>query len=261
MHCVLTYLFYPLSNPDSPRYLRVRRYYHFFVHATPLCFFIFSDSLQPAYFLLHCVLLRENITFAQSKHIYMTHFEIWLMALALAMDCFAVSVASGIIFKRVVWRPMLLMAFSFGLFQALNPLLGWVGTHYFRDAIESFDHWLAFAILVFLGGRMVVESFKDDEHKSFNPRSYKVIFTLAIATSIDALAVGVSFSCMGYGSAYSLFYPLTVIGLVSFLLSLLGLGIGLCFGKGIARRLKAELLGGVILVGIGFKVLLEHLME
>lgn len=191
----------------------------------------------------------------------MTHFEIWLMALALAMDCFAVSVASGIIFKRVVWRPMLLMAFSFGLFQALNPLLGWVGTHYFREAIESFDHWLAFAILAFIGGRMVVESFKDDEHKSFNPRSYKVIFTLAIATSIDALAVGVSFSCMGYGSASSLFYPLVVIGVVSFLLSLLGLGIGLCFGKGIARRLKAELLGGVILVGIGFKVLLEHLME
>ena len=190
----------------------------------------------------------------------MNHFEVWLMALALAMDCFAVSTASGVIFKRVVWRPMLVMALSFGLFQALNPLLGWWGTMLFHGVIESVDHWFAFAILVFLGGRMVLESFKNEEDKRFNPRSYKVIFTLAVATSIDALAVGVSFSCIGYTNVSSLFYPLVAIGIVSFVMSLLGLGIGLCFGKRLARHLKAEFFGGVILVGIGIKVLLEHLM-
>lgn len=189
----------------------------------------------------------------------MTHIEVWLMAFALAMDCFAVSVASGIIFKRVVWRPMLAMILSFGLFQALNPLLGWWCTGQFQSLIECVDHWLAFGILAFLGGRMVVESFKCEEERRFNPRRYKVIFTMAVATSIDALAVGISFSCMGYSAVYQLFYPLVVIGVVSSLMSALGLFIGLRFGKGVAKRLRAELCGGIILIGIGIKVLVEHL--
>lgn len=181
------------------------------------------------------------------------------MALALAMDCFAVSIASGIIFKRVIWKPMLTMAFLFGFFQALNPFLGWWGTDQFRSIIESVDHWLAFAILGFLGVRMIIESFKEEEKKRFNPRSYKVIFTLAIATSIDALAVGISFSCMGYHTAPSLCYPLSVIFLVSFLMSLIGLALGLKFGKGIAKRVRAEMWGGIILLFIGGRVLFEHL--
>ena len=90
----------------------------------------------------------------------MTHIEVWLMALALAMDCFAVAIASGIFFKKVVWKPMLTMALLFGFFQALNPFLGWWGTDLCRALIESVDHWLAFAILGFLGVRMIVESFK-----------------------------------------------------------------------------------------------------
>ena len=121
----------------------------------------------------------------------MTHIEVWLMALALAMDCFAVSIASGIIFKRVIWKPMLTMAFLFGFFQSLNPFLGWYGTDLCRSIIENVDHWLAFAILGFLGIRMIIESFKEEEKRRFNPRRLKVIFTLAIATSIDALAVGI----------------------------------------------------------------------
>ncbi|MBO7239796.1 MAG: manganese efflux pump [Bacteroidaceae bacterium] len=189
----------------------------------------------------------------------MTHIEIWLMALALAMDCFAVSIASGILFKKVVWRPMLTMAFLFGFFQALNPFLGWWGTDLCRDLIESVDHWVAFAILGFLGVRMIVESFKEEEKKRFNPRRYKVIFTLAIATSIDALAVGISFSCMGYHSAASLCYPLAIIFLVSFLLTIIGLGLGLKFGNGFAKKLRAELCGGIILLLIGVRVLVEHL--
>lgn len=189
----------------------------------------------------------------------MTHFEIWLMALALAMDCFAVSIASGIIFKKIIWRPMLSMAFLFGFFQALNPFLGWYGTDLCRSIIESIDHWLAFAILGFLGVRMIIESFKEEEKRRFNPRRYKVIFTLAIATSIDALAVGISFSCMGYHTATSLCYPLAVIFFVSFVMSIIGLGLGLKFGNGFAKRLRAEMWGGIILLFIGARVLFEHL--
>lgn len=189
----------------------------------------------------------------------MTHIEIWLMALALAMDCFAVSIASGIFFKKVVWKPMLTMAFLFGFFQALNPFLGWWGTDLCSALIENVDHWLAFGILSFLGVRMIVESFKEEEHKRFNPRRYKVIFTLAIATSIDALAVGISFSCMGYHTVASLCYPLAIIFLVSFVLSIVGLGLGLKCGNGFAKRLRAEMWGGIILLLIGVRVLVEHI--
>lgn len=189
----------------------------------------------------------------------MTHIEVWLMALALAMDCFAVSIASGIIFKRIIWKPMLTMAFLFGFFQALNPFLGWYGTDLCRSIIENVDHWLAFAILAFLGVRMIIESFKEEEQRRFNPRRYKVIFTLAIATSIDALAVGISFSCMGYHTTTSLCYPLAVIFLVSFVMSIIGLGLGLKFGKGFAEKLRAEMWGGIILLFIGARVLFEHL--
>lgn len=197
---------------------------------------------------------------AQKRTFYsMTHIEVWLMALALAMDCFAVAIASGIIFKRVIWKPMLSMAFLFGFFQALNPLLGWWGADLCREAIECIDHWIAFAILGFLGVRMVIESFKEEEKRRFNPRSYKVIFTLAIATSIDALAVGISFSCMGYQTLSSLSYPLAVIFLVSFVMSTLGLGLGLKFGNSFAKKLHAEMWGGIILLFIGARVLFEHL--
>lgn len=189
----------------------------------------------------------------------MTHVEIWLLALALAMDCFAVSMASGIIFKRLFPKQMIAMVLLFGLFQALNPLLGWLGAELFRSLIESVDHWIAFAILAFLGVRMIMDSFKDEENKSFNPRRLKVIFTLAIATSIDALAVGISFSCMGYTSLLSLLYPLVAIGVVSSLMTAIGLTIGVKFGKAFAERLRAELWGGIILIGIGVKVLVEHL--
>ncbi len=189
----------------------------------------------------------------------MTHIEIWLVALALAMDCFAVSMASGIIFKRAVPRQMVAMVLLFGLFQALNPLLGWLGAELFRELIESVDHWIAFAILGFLGVHMIIDSFKDEEEKRFNPRRFKVILSLAVATSIDALAVGISFSCMGYSSLPSLIYPLVAIGIVSSAMTALGLFLGVRFGKAFAGRLRAELWGGIILIAIGVKVLIEHL--
>jgi putative Mn2+ efflux pump MntP len=188
----------------------------------------------------------------------MTYIEALILAFALAMDCFAVSIASGVIMKRVKWQPMLLMATLFGFFQAVNPIIGWLGTDYCHNLIASFDHWIAFAILAFLGGRMVVESFKKEENRSFNPESFKVILTMAIATSIDAFAVGISFSCMGINRWSELLFPLCAIGAVSFILSIVGLLFGVRFGRRYAKRLRAELWGGLILIAIGIKVLVEH---
>ena len=190
----------------------------------------------------------------------MTGLEIWLLAIGLAMDCFAVSIASGIILKRVRMRPMLIMALAFGFFQALMPLLGWIGASFFSHLIENIDHWIAFAILAFLGGRMVLESFKDEDCRhEFDPTSLKVVSALAVATSIDALAVGVSFAFLGVRSFSTILPSIGIIGFVSFALSFVGLMFGIRFGCGIARKLRAELWGGVILIIIGTKILIEHL--
>ena len=190
----------------------------------------------------------------------MTGIEIWLLAVGLAMDCFAVSIASGIILKCVRWRPMLTMAFAFGFFQAMMPFVGWMFANTFSHLIESIDHWIAFGILAFLGGRMIVESCKEEEcRNTFDPTSLKVVLTMAVATSIDALAVGVSFAFLGVRDYSAILSPVAIIGLVSFVMSLIGLLFGIRCGCGIARRLKAELWGGVILVLIGVKILVEHL--
>lgn len=190
----------------------------------------------------------------------MTGLEVWLLAIGLAMDCFAVSIASGIIFKRFRWRPMLVMAFFFGLFQALMPFLGWLGASTFSHLIESVDHWIAFVILAFLGSRMIRESFKDEDcRKEYNPANLKVVLTLAIATSIDALAVGISFAFLGMKDCSQILPPIGIIGFVSFVMSILGLSFGIRFGCGCACKLRAELWGGIILIVIGTKILIEHL--
>ena len=186
--------------------------------------------------------------------------EIFLIAVGLAMDCFAVSIASGVILKRFRWRTMLLMAFFFGLFQAFMPMAGWMGASLFSHLIEQVDHWIAFAILAFLGGRMIVESFKNEESRHhYDPTRLKVILALAVATSIDALAVGVSFAFLNIREPHEILASVGIIGLVSFVLSVAGLVFGICCGEWAARKLKAELWGGVILVAIGVKILVEHL--
>ena len=190
----------------------------------------------------------------------MNGLEIWLLAVGLAMDCFAISIASGILLKRTLWRPMLTMAFFFGLFQAIIPLLGWIGASTFSHLIGSLDHWIAFIILAFLGGRMVRESFKDEDcKKEYDPKSLKVVLALAVATSIDALAIGVSFAFLGMRDFSEILAPISIIGFVSFIMSLIGLLFGIRFGCGIARKLRAELWGGIILIIIGTKILIEHL--
>ena len=188
----------------------------------------------------------------------MSILEIWLLAVSLAIGCFTVSITSGIILHRIRWGIFLKMAFLFGLFQAAMPFLGWLGASRFNHLIETYDHWIAFALLAFLGIRMIREHFKDEEERSFDPTRMKVILTLAVATSIDALAVGISFAFTGFRTLSSLLYPLTAIGIASFVISLAGSLIGVFFGK--RFNLRVEIFGGLVLIGIGVKILFEHLL-
>ena len=192
----------------------------------------------------------------------MNSLDIWMLAVALAMDCFTVSIVSGVIVRRWLWGMILRMAFLFGLFQAMMPFIGWLATNHFSEQLETIDHWIAFGLLAFIGGKMIKESFaNDEEEKHFNPKRLNTQLLLAVATSIDALAVGISFACTGYKEFAQIAYPLFVIGVVSFLFSILGYLFGVRFGKSVARKLKPELLGGIILLVIGIKILFTHLMS
>lgn len=148
----------------------------------------------------------------------------------------------------------------FGLFQAGMPLVGWICTNWLAERIEAYDHWIAFGLLVFLGGRMIRDAFSDEEEAHhFDPTNWWTGIVLAVATSIDALAVGISLAVTGYHTIRQLAMPLVVIGLGSFLFAMLGHWLGMRFGSSIRRRLQPELLGGIILIGIGVKVLVSHL--
>ena len=182
-----------------------------------------------------------------------------LIALALAMDCFAVSVVCGVIIQKKdshLWS----LAFFFGLFQALMPLIGWFLTSRFSRHIEAVDHWVAFTMLALIGGKMIWDAFHEEDEPSMNPRTLKTQLLLAIATSIDALAVGISYACTGYDTLQQLCAPLLAIGLVSFLMSILGFNLGVRFGAAVNRKVRPELLGAIILIGIGIKILCEHLL-
>ena len=188
-------------------------------------------------------------------------WEILLVALALAMDCFSVSLASGMIVRRLRWGSLLRMALLFGLFQALMPLLGWLGIHYFQGSLERWDHWIAFGMLLLIGFKMIRDAFSPEETNHFDPLLLRTQCLLAVATSIDALAVGISLACTGYERLSQLTLPLVIIGVVSFLFSIVGYQLGARFGHSIARRLKPELFGGVILLGIGIKILVTHIFS
>lgn len=188
----------------------------------------------------------------------MSNLEIWLLAVSLAMDCFSVSITSGILLRQIRWRTFFTIAFFFGLFQALMPLIGWFSASRFYQHIESFDHWIAFGLLAVLGIRMIRESMNDEEEgHHFDPTRLSVILTLAVATSIDALAVGISFACIGMTVWTDIASPVLIIGIVSSVLSVAGCLIGVYFGKRI--NLRAELWAGIILTGIGVKILFDHL--
>lgn len=189
----------------------------------------------------------------------MNLLDIWMLSVALAMDCFTVSIASGVILRKREWEPILRMSFFFGFFQAMMPFLGWLATCYFAHYIEAYDHWVAFGLLAFLGGKMIYESFQPEEQHFFNPRKLHTQLLLSVATSIDALAVGISFAVTGYTTMSLLLEPLVWIGIGSFLFGVFGHLLGLQFGEAVRKRLRPELVGGIILILIGVKILLSHI--
>lgn len=186
-------------------------------------------------------------------------FEHLLIAFALAMDCFAVSVVCGVVVRKMQLPVMLRLAVLFGLFQALMPLAGWLLTSRFSSYIEAVDHWIAFAMLAFIGGKMILDAFKEEEEKSINPRRFRTCVALAVATSIDALAVGITYACTGYETLSVLVMPLSCVGAVSFFMSILGFILGVRFGGVVVKKVRPELIGGLILVCIGVKILIEHI--
>ena len=186
----------------------------------------------------------------------MNILDILLLAVGLAMDCFSVSVAAGLSAHTPRKAPLATMALLFGLFQALMPVAGWLLASQFAAYIEQFDHWIAFGLLLYLGGNMARDSFKN-EQPTIDTGSIRTLLTLSVATSIDALAVGISFACIGMDTFGNILLPVAIIGAVSFVLSCVGTAIGMAMGKHI--DLHAGLLGGIILIVIGTKILIEHL--
>ncbi|MEE9594550.1 MAG: manganese efflux pump MntP family protein [Candidatus Hydrothermarchaeales archaeon] len=180
-------------------------------------------------------------------------FTLLFIAVGLAMDAFAVSITSGLAIKKLHIKHAFVIALSFGIFQAIMPLVGWLAGLSLRDFISGVDHWIAFGLLTVIGAKMIYESVKlSEDEKVTNPLNIYVLLVLSIATSIDALAVGVTFAFLKIFIAT----PAIIIGLVTFFLSFLGVYIGNKMGHFFEN--KIELLGGLILIAIGIKILIEH---
>jgi len=192
--------------------------------------------------------------------------EVLLIAVSLSMDAFAVSVSSAACSKRLTRYHMLRAAFAFGLFQFLMPLIGWFLGAAFSSYIKSFDHWIAFGLLVFVGGKMLVEVYEEwkespdacacptgEEEKKRDLTSKRIVLLLAVATSIDALAVGISFSVIGKPALLSS----VIIGLVTFIICAGGFFFGKKIGCILGRY--AQLAGGLVLAAIGARILFSHL--
>lgn len=181
--------------------------------------------------------------------------EILLIAVGLSMDSLAVSIAAGIVMDKFKIRNILRIAFFMALFQGVMPFLGWLAGTSFSNQIQDYDHWIAFVLLTLLGAKMIKEGLSgdDEEDANFDPTKIVTIISLAFATSIDALAVGVSFAFLNMKVAM----PSIIIGVTTFLFSFLGATFGTKFGN--KYNLPMEIIGGIILIGIGLKILVEHL--
>lgn len=185
--------------------------------------------------------------------------DLLLIALSLSMDAFAVAVCKGLSMKKINYRHGVVIALFFGGFQALMPLIGWLLGSRFSDSMSAFGDWIAFGLLALIGGKMALEALKPDEKRSAPAESterldLKELTVMAVATSIDALAVGVTFALF---PGIRILPSVGLIGVTTFLLSLFGVAIGNKFGSRYQK--KAEFFGGVVLIGIGLKILLEHL--
>lgn len=183
-------------------------------------------------------------------------FEIFMIGVGLSMDAFAASICKGLNMRRLNIKNMLIIGLFFGGFQALMPAVGWLLGKQFESYITSVDHWVAFALLVFIGGKMIYDVFteknEDECGEKTNRLDMKEVLTLAVATSIDALAVGISFAFL----QVDILKAVSVIGVTTFVLSVIGVAVGNVFGSKYEK--KATLAGGIILILIGLKILLEH---
>ncbi|MBR5286490.1 MAG: manganese efflux pump [Clostridia bacterium] len=193
----------------------------------------------------------------------MNLFLILTYAISLSMDAFAVSICKGISIGKPKLKDALVVGAYFGIFQGLMPLIGYFLANSFSDYIEAFDHWIAFVLLLFIGGKMIWECFHPDEDECCcNALSFKTMITMAIATSIDALAVGIAFSCDGMEIASSglilgVFASCAIICVTTFILSAFGVKIGKLLENKLKKR--AEIAGGIVLILLGCKILFEHL--
>lgn len=179
--------------------------------------------------------------------------ELLLLAVGLSMDAFAVSICKGLSMKTLKLNGILIVGIWFGGFQALMPLIGYFLGTAFEQYITTFDHWLAFLLLGIIGANMIREAVSNEEEKTDNSLSVKSMFPMAVATSIDALAVGVTFAFL----KIHIIMAVLLIGITTFLLSALGVATGSKFGS--KFKSKAEIMGGIILILLGVKILLEHL--
>ncbi len=181
--------------------------------------------------------------------------NIIVIALGLAMDAFAVSITSGLTIKNLKIKYAFRIALFFGVFQAFMPLVGWLAGLSLKDFISGVDHWIAFGLLCLIGCKMIYESIKiESSEREINPLNVYVLLVLSVATSIDALVVGVSFAFL----MISIATPIIVIGIVTFLLSFVGVFVGNRSGHFFEG--KIEIIGGFILISIGIKILIEHLV-
>lgn len=178
---------------------------------------------------------------------------LFILAVGLSMDAFAVAVCKGLAIKKMSWRNAAVVGAWFGGFQALMPAIGYFLGIRFADKIVAVDHWIAFVLLAMIGGNMIREAVSGGEEKADASLDFKTMFVMAIATSIDALAVGITFAFLDQNLAVAV----SLIGVTTFLLSVAGVKIGNVFG--VKYKSKAEIAGGVILIFLGLKILLEHL--
>ena len=184
----------------------------------------------------------------------MTFPELLIISIALSMDAFAVAICAGLAMPKVIIKKALVIGLYFGVFQAVMPLIGYLAATTFAGKLIEYGPWIAFVLLCLLGGKTIIGSFKKGDDSSYEPSiKPSIMLPLAIATSIDALAVGVSFAFL----SVSIVTAVLFIGVTTFVISLVGVKIGNLFGA--KYKSKAELAGGIVLVLIGVKILLEHL--
>ena len=191
----------------------------------------------------------------------MSTVEILLIGIGLSMDAFAVAICKGLGMRRINYRHTFIIALFFGGFQALMPFLGWLLGSRFAQYITRYDHWIAFVLLLFIGGKMVWDTLHEDgkeEEEFANERlDLKELLLMAVATSIDALATGIILpTAVGASTLPLMLASVVSIGMITFLFSLVGVGIGKKFGSLCCG--KAEIVGGIVLIGIGLKIFLEH---